>query len=252
MCLKETKGWLLIAVATFALKLEAQAIKDVSGRLVSKDTISLENIHVFNTSLNRGVVTNRNGEFEIEARINDTLVISSIGLQKKQLVVRQDQYHSKQEMQIEIFSKVTRLNEVILHPYGLSGHLSSDMQQLEKPFTISNKALGLPEPKFKPLTLNQRRLQTASGFGIIPLINVISGRTKKLKTLVDLDHRVATVKKARTLFNDEFIIGLGVHPDKLEQFWYYCEWNPNFKALISEGDFEKTVSYLKANAELFF
>jgi hypothetical protein len=252
VCLKEIKGWFLITVAVFALKLEAQTIKDVSGRLVSKDTISFENIHVFNTSLNRGVVTNRSGEFKIEARINDTLVISSIGLQKKTLVVHQDLYQSKNEVQIEVFSKVTRLNEVILHPYGLSGHLSSDMQQVQKPFAVSNKALGLPEPKFKPLTLNQRRLQTASGFGVTALINVISGRTKKLKALVDLDHRVAIVKKARTLFNDEFIIGLGVHPDKLEQFWYYCECNPNFKTLINEGNYEKTVNYLKANAKLFF
>lgn len=89
------------------------------------------------------------------------------------------------------------------------------------------------------------------GFGLIPLLNTISGRTKTLKNRVDLEHRVKAIKTAKKMFDDHFIMHMGIPYEKIDQFWFFCESDVNVERVIKEGNFENIVNFLTHKAVLF-
>ncbi|AUS06111.1 carboxypeptidase-like regulatory domain-containing protein [Pseudotamlana carrageenivorans] len=248
---KKLNYFLFFILIILQLKLSAQETKDINGLVFSKDSVSVENIHIFNSSLNKGTITNKKGEFRIMTRINDTLVISSIGIKKKQVVILESHHNKKNKLSIEVHIQITDLDEIILSSHGLSGNLNQDIENLKKPLSISPSDVGLPYQNFERLTYNERQLQLARGFGLVSLMNTISGRTKMLKSHVDLDNRIKSVNTARKMFNDDFIISLGIPTDKVNEFWYYCESDSNIEQIINEDNFENILIFLSKKVKSF-
>lgn len=79
------KYFIFFILSVLQLQLSAQDTKNINGLVIAKDATAIENIHVFNITLRKGTITNKKGEFSIDARINDTLVISAIGMKKQRL-----------------------------------------------------------------------------------------------------------------------------------------------------------------------
>ena len=73
----------------FALFLMSQLTiaQETSRRIIHgqaiNDSIKVENVIIFNISAKLGTVTKLNGNFEIKARENDTLVFSSLSFKSK-------------------------------------------------------------------------------------------------------------------------------------------------------------------------
>src|SRR5699024_12129418 len=59
---------------------------DIKGRVIANEE-NLSEIHVLNTSSNKGVLTDRNGYFEIPVALNDILLFSSIQFEKKEVKI---------------------------------------------------------------------------------------------------------------------------------------------------------------------
>jgi hypothetical protein len=94
---------------------------------VYADSIPLESASVIIKNSKKGIATNIKGQFKLEAKKGDTLSISSLGYETKELVVDQD----------EIFKirldEGGRLNEVVILGYGTKTKCS---------FTICGKRRG--------------------------------------------------------------------------------------------------------------
>ena len=78
---------LFISTLTFS----QQQIEIVKGNVQSETSKSvLQNVHVLNLTKVKGTITSSEGEFEIQAKVNDTLYFSYIGYKPLKVVVTND------------------------------------------------------------------------------------------------------------------------------------------------------------------
>ena len=68
---------------TFSFQLGAQITQriEINGRIIVTSN-DVEGVTVYNTSSNKGTVTNDKGEFAIEVRLNDVLEFSALQFEK--------------------------------------------------------------------------------------------------------------------------------------------------------------------------
>lgn len=224
--------WTLFLIA-LSLQLSAQEsdFKKINGVLNSLSG-EVSGIHIINKSSQLATISNDNGDFSISSKLNDTLIIRGVGYQTKQLIINSENYN-KFSIAVELEAEVVALNEVVVMPYNLSGDLLVDMDAIRAEDQVSEFTLGLPNAAATPMRKSQRILNEATtGGGILPLnpiLNGISGRTKKLKKIVKLDLRNQRTLKVRHSYPDSlFVKNLMIDKDKILDFMYYCETDPEF------------------------
>ena len=76
----------------------------------------------------KGTITNNNGEFEIQAKLNDTLYFSYIGYKSLKIVVTNDLIKFDDNT-IELTELAFALEEIIIKPYQLTGYLEIDVKE---------------------------------------------------------------------------------------------------------------------------
>ena len=116
----------------------------VKGKVQSETSKSvLQNVHVLNLTKVKGTITNLEGEFEINAKLNDTLYFSYIGYKPLKIVVTNDLIRFD-ENTIELTELAFALEEVIIKPYQLTGYLEIDVKNAPVNTSTRYRIVGLP------------------------------------------------------------------------------------------------------------
>ena len=116
----------------------------VKGKVQSETSKAiLQNVHVLNLTKVKGTITNNEGEFEINAKLNDTLYFSYIGYKPLKVVVTNDLIRFD-ENTIELTELAFALEEVIIKPYQLTGYLEIDVKNAPVNTSTRNRIIGLP------------------------------------------------------------------------------------------------------------
>ncbi|WP_350287955.1 carboxypeptidase-like regulatory domain-containing protein [uncultured Croceitalea sp.] len=208
--------------------------KDVTG-------VTIQNI-----STKRATITDLDGNFSIEVKLNDTLVFSAVQFKRKVLPI------SKALMEtpfitVPLEEFVNELREVVVQPFDLSGNLDTDVTGLQLSKDVSAEALGLPNAHSKIPTQSERKLQQATygkfNLGMIltppldPIINAITGRTKMLKKRVKTDQTYARTRRVQDFYVDSlFVSELKIPEEKIDDFMYFCEVDPIFQTTVDTHD----------------
>ncbi|AYN67831.1 carboxypeptidase-like regulatory domain-containing protein [Euzebyella marina] len=132
------RAFLTISLLFFGLTVWAQEeIADelqLSAVIVNAQTEKpMESVHVVNLNQVVGTITNANGEFTINAAVNDTLYFSFLGFKSQKIRVTNDMFKFK-NTKIALTELAYALEEVIVKPYQLTGYLEIDV----KNFPINN------------------------------------------------------------------------------------------------------------------
>jgi len=221
---------------------------EISGTVES--SIGIENINIINKTTYNYAITNANGAFKIMAKLNDTLQFSSMLHKTKYVVVDINILLSK-KISVVLEEQVNELNEVTVGN-RLTGDLLKDINNIEGEPPINFYDVGIPGYTGKIVTQSERRLAQAGEFkpsmlvGILlgsgsldPIINGLSGRTKMLKSRVNVEEREALMQSIKgRLANDFFVL----HPldEHLKmEFFYFCADDENFiEKCKNKTDFE--------------
>ena len=124
------KHTLLIICCLFGLYTYGQEIErvTVNGRIV----VSIddkEGVTVYNTSSNKGTVTDENGEFEIKVALNDVVEFGALQFEDFSITITEDILTSK-KLTVILVEEVNKLDEVVLLPFGLTGNLNADLENV--------------------------------------------------------------------------------------------------------------------------
>ena len=103
----------------------------------------LESVHVLNLNKVKGVITNEEGEFSINASVNDTLYFSYLGFKTQKVRVTNDMFKFK-NTKIALTELAYALEEVIVKPYQLTGYLEIDVKNLPINTAYQYSISGLP------------------------------------------------------------------------------------------------------------
>lgn len=227
--------------------------KKLEGRVYSDDG-DVAATHVLNLTTKRATITDNNGFFAIQVNFLDSLEFSAIQYKKKIVVINSSILDSK-FVTINLEDALTELDEVTVTPYNLSGDLIKDLATLSLDPIVTASTLGLPNAYVKIPTKAERELSAATANPIMsfdPLINAITGRTKMLKHRVERNKLYDRTKRVRDFFTDEeYVDGLRLPLDKIEDFLYYCEIDPRFQGIVDTHDRIAIWEYMRQKSILY-
>lgn len=124
--------FLLLIISSFAF---AQDATSVLGVIVNAaDDTPLESVNIVNLNQVKGTTTNYNGEFEIIAKVNDTLHFSYIGFKSIRVRVTND-WLKFGSSTIALTELALALEEVVVTQLKLTGYLEVDIRQVP---TVNN------------------------------------------------------------------------------------------------------------------
>ncbi|WP_396595950.1 hypothetical protein [Dokdonia sp. R86516] len=221
----------LTAMSQEAIMLEGQVLND---------TIDKANLTIVNLSLKRGTITSSNGQFAIEARLNDTINISAVQYEPRQFVVNETMYN-RGKITLYLIPKITELDQVNISNIDLTGDITKDIGSTTYEPKITPTDLGIPENTAPPRTVEERRYHTAiSSGGGIPidgLINSITGRLKMLKKHIEVSRFEKLVQESRYTFSDSIYMNeLNIEKEYIEDFVYYTFEDPKAKELVDTNN----------------
>ena len=100
----------------------------VNGRIVvsSEDK---EGVTVYNTSSNKGTITDENGDFELKVAVNDIVEFGALQFKDFSITITDNVIESKQ-LTVILVEEVNKLDEVVLLPFGLTGNLNADLENV--------------------------------------------------------------------------------------------------------------------------
>lgn len=227
---------------------------EIYGKVIS--SVSVENIHVINKTAQVFTTTNKKGEFKITAKLNDTLIFSSIQHIPKQIIVSK-KVVLNQSITIKLEEQINELDEVLVGKI-LTGDLLSDIENAADDVPINFYDVGIPGYKGKPATQSERRLHEAGDFkpkmllGLLggglplnPILNGISGRTKMLKNRVKIEANDELLRVIKVRLSDSFFSVYKLDKSLRVDFFYFCQEDENFiKRCKDKSDLE-IIEFLK-------
>lgn len=129
---------LILCVIFITSIAQAQTV-EINGSVIAED---VEGIHVMNKTLNKYTTTNQLGGFTIEAKVQDTIVFSSIQYKFLSVIVSKANVDSK-SITVNLIDNVNELDEVTVGKV-LTGDLSSDVSNSEAEKPIDFYDVGIP------------------------------------------------------------------------------------------------------------
>lgn len=194
-----------LLIGLFVVQFLFSQEKMIHGK-VTADGNNVEGINVVNLVNEKSAQTDAKGEFRILAKEDDLLVLSALSLEYKRKIIEADDLKSETVF-ITMIPKATQLDEVEITKYN----------------NINAVSLGILSKPAKVYTPAERKVRTATTGLLDPLLNFMSGRTKRLKQQVSVEKKEMLLEKVDNLYDDAFYTEtLKIHPDYIRAFKYFC------------------------------
>lgn len=194
------------------------------------------NVNVKNTSFGiigiNSDVTDEFGNFNIAAKLGDTLLFSSIDLDYLSVVIKYENILVS-DVKVEMSKKKYKLQEVIIN----------------KTNKINAVSLGIIPKAIKTKTPIERRLYTAGEFKPIqllnifggslqldPIFNAINGKTNKLKKELLIEKNKMYIKFLKNNYQDYVLKTLKIPEEELLKFYYFIEDQDDVQKSINSKD----------------
>ena len=240
--------------------IQAQEINrvEINGR-ISVDTDDKEGITVYNQSSNRGTTTDENGAFKIDVTVNDIVAFGA--LQFKDFTITIDERIIKsRQVSVRLVEEVSKLDEVIVLPYDLSGNINADLEAVrtynvdmaeiykgeedfdDYKFTADNKT------KIDDPLLDENRFR--NGINFINLFGLFVKKKDKSRSKLEqlLEDRSPIAKR----YNAEYLsVNFNIPADLADVFISYVEDKKYDKALLEMKNEILLLDYLNQQSHLF-
>lgn len=243
--------FLLLSIFISGFTALAQESVMLTGQIEAKSTY-IDKIHVINLSLEKGVVTNPKGEFQIIARENDSLYISSVQFQNKTIVVSPKMIED-QKISIQLYDDVNELAEVVIDDIKLSGNLANDLgkisiTEVEEKYKLQNELNRFLQkdrelnPYVKPLANGGVRLDK--------IANAVIDKLSKDKP-VNYSSREIANKSIAIVGQEFFREDLNLNENEICNFVYFCTEDARFKRLVLNNSAFVLIEYFQTRIEDF-
>ncbi|CAM1365327.1 conserved hypothetical protein [Tenacibaculum sediminilitoris] len=184
------------------------------------DSIATQDVHIINKKMALGAVSNENGYFEILAAENNSLLISHLNLEYKEVTITKEHIKAK-NIVIFVNSKTHMLDEVVLEKQPGIFEVDKDIHTNAP--VINAKTLKLPYANVKPKDEKTVKIQSGVAISLTGLINALNGTNKLRRQLKKITIEDKNIEKIRKHFTDGFFVyQLKIEKEKINQFLEGC------------------------------
>ena len=225
------KRLLIILFLIISVALSAQETSKAIGVVInSSNGEALESVNIVNLNQVIGTATNNKGEFEINAKVNDTLHFSYLGFKSMKVRVTND-WLKFGSAKIELTELALALEEVVITELRLTGYLEVDIKQV--PIINNNyqySISGLPSTGYEANSPNSITKIISSIFNPADFLHRMFGKKsnemRKLKKMKE-DDEIRNLLASR--FDREMLmVLLQVDRLDLDEMVSRCNYSKNF------------------------
>jgi len=123
---------LFVSIFIACSNLNAQITQrvEINGRIIVTAN-DVEGVTVFNSSSNKGTITNDKGEFALEVRLNDVIEFSALQFEKFRINI-DEKILINRYVTVYLVERINKLDEVVITPYDmLTGNIVADVKSIE-------------------------------------------------------------------------------------------------------------------------
>ena len=238
---------------------------EIKGKIII-DSPDLEGITVYNSSSNRGTITDSIGGFTIKAKLNDKISVSALQFKDFNVVVAQEVIDFKQ-MNVYLVEQVNKLDEVVILPYNLTGILKEDVSSV-KTFNANMDAIyfGVDDislyefaddsyskvENLAAMSQNERIRYQADGIAILSgLVGLIFKKKDKKKRNNNNTESLDVLELSDVYNHDYYTLNFKIPEDQVEAFIAYVETNNFDTALLNNGKEMDLIEHLNLESKKF-
>lgn len=221
----------------------AQIISRVSidGTINAPIGDDVEGVVIYNTSTNKGTITDAEGNFQIIAGINDKLEIVAMQYQKFVIVIDKGIVQNKR-LNVFLNESVNVLDEVVVTPYDLLGNVKVDVQKINvKEANISEVAdvsaaqINVADyqwtpDEYSPVESNIPMVNSMKyGLNFVNLFKAVINSKKEAKKK-EIDVAI------REVYDDQFFkTNLNLELNEINDFIFFAEENGLDSSYLKKG-----------------
>jgi len=247
---------LLSGISAFA---QIDSRVEVRGTIYVPNQEDPEGVSIYNLNSNRGSVSDKNGDFNLEVKVNDSVRVTSLQFEAFTVLIRGTVVASK-KLNIYLNEVINPLPEVVISPYDLSGNINVDVKRLEsknyaKNLQSSDVMNSTAEVSSGP-NLNSPPRNTAMLMGNTRLVNGINFVNIFKKLLInnkekDIHNPYSDIPNAeidteiRKLYNDDFFReNLDIQMENINDFIYFADENGLSEQMLKKGNELDLIDFL--------
>lgn len=203
----------------------------VKGTIVNDNTfVPIWNVNIVNTNKVRGAVSDANGNFEINADLNDILLISCLGFQSIEVKVTND-WIKNRTSRIKLTEKAYALEEIVIPPYELTGYLEVDSKLIPERENYWYSIAGLTK-RYEGGENSPNAFSRVMGSLFNPadaLYNFFGKKPKELKKLRELKNDENLRNILQTRYDRQTIYAmLSISEKELLEILERCNYSESF------------------------
>lgn len=204
----------------------------LQGKVMNDNTDAfMPSVHVLNLSSVEGVITDKEGTFEIAVQANDTLYFSYLGFKPLKVAVSNDMIKLGPPI-FRLTSISFALEEVIVKPYQLTGYLEIDVRKVPLNPAGRYRIPGLPQSGYEAGNSNRSSISKAIGALFNPadfLYNLFGKNPKQMRKLKKMREDDAIRNLLSTKFDREVLVQLlGIDRNNLNEIIRNCNYSNAF------------------------
>lgn len=235
---------------------------EISGKVIV-DANDVEGLTVNNLTSNRVAVTDMEGKFVINVKLNDRINISALQFNTLLIIVTQDILDSKQ-LTVFLDEHLTPLDEVVILPFSLTGDLETDLTKV-RTFNPKFESIYFGDVDFEhnPMAdiyyekventiLNQDKFY--NGVDFVKLTNWLIKPLFADKKASDKNTGLekSNYDALRETYTKDFISSsFNIPEDKVSEFVAFAEVNNTDPSLYEKGKDVELIEYLVNQSKLF-
>lgn len=254
---------LFFYVFSFSQELPRTLLKGI----VVSDSLEVENITIDNVTAKKITTTDGKGNFSLMAKEKDTLVFSGVSFKSAVLIISYS-HLNETILKIKLKVRVNELEELIVHPYTLTGNLETDTKKLKVKtidLNLGNMDFSVHDPEFNKTDNAMKSIMPGTGndyngVNFIALGKTIGGKLfkskpkpKRIEFITDKIFSEAVKEKFSPQFFEQT---LQLKPEEIDLFLAFCDdtsaesrdlLNPKKEFALIDFLIKKSEEYLKKN-----
>jgi len=215
----------------------------IKGKVLYKN-VNVNLANVINNTSQQATTTNEEGEFEIEVKLNDKLIFSSVQYQIRELNITKE-ILQKNRIVIDVNEKVTELDQVVVTPDDKEKFLDlkeEEFKRFDYTFDKSTRVNNVinEEGKLK------------NGVNFVNLYRLISKSISDQSKEKSINFKYRPSDLLRELYDDIFFTkNLMIPDDKINEFLLYCDDNFPDRILLQKDNEFELIEFLVKQSKKF-
>ncbi|MUP47108.1 carboxypeptidase-like regulatory domain-containing protein [Gramella sp. BOM4] len=223
------KHTLLLFFILFTSLASAQDI--VTGTVMNAaNDKPIENVHIVNLNQVKGAVTNEDGEFELQATVNDTLYFSYLGFRSIRVRVTND-WLKYGNVKVKMTELGFALEEVTVNSVNLTGYLEIDAKNIpiyeNYRYSISGLNTGYEGGDTSPNAVTKAIRSLSNPADLV--YNIFGNRPRQMKKLRQMKQDENIRDLLRNKFDRETLMALlQVNKAEINEILNNCNYSEDF------------------------